>query len=95
MTPATSCTTARKVRQYAYAECVPGAWGRRVALSIVARVHRSLRGGKWGERERKGPSEARRRKEGRPRNKAVAPVTLERAADRVINARRSIGLDTK
>lgn len=67
--------TGRKVRQYAHAECVRGAGsGPCVALSIVAR----------------GVRRGCRRKEGKPRNKAVAPVTHERAPERtcrIINAR--------
>lgn len=72
----------RKVRTRV--SCAPGgARGARcVALSIVARTYTS----KCLREVRRGC----RRKEGKPRNKAVAPVTLERASKRVrriINAR--------
>lgn len=55
----------REIQQYAHAECVRRARnGPCVVLSIVTR---ELRGARQGCR----------RKEGKPRNKAVAPVTHE------------------
>jgi len=62
--------TGRKIQQYAHAKCVERARsGSCVALSIVTR-------------ELRGARQRCRRKEGKPRNKAVAPVTHERAPER-------------